>query len=129
MESGTRRGVLARGMAMVAAAAGAAFATKTAHAETAPSVASLQAQLAEVTARLAALEAWRATAGVFTLDASGAWTFAPEKGDVAIAAPGALALAGHGRVELTAGGGSNAVARVTSEGSYEVHAVKRAFPG
>jgi uncharacterized protein (DUF2345 family) len=42
-------------------------------------------ELADLKARVAALESWQAHAGTFTQEASGDWSFAPPKGSVSIA--------------------------------------------
>jgi VCBS repeat-containing protein len=41
-------------------------------------------EIADLEARVTALETWRAQAGVFTADANGNWSFAPASGDVSV---------------------------------------------
>jgi hypothetical protein len=121
---------LTRTVALAAAAVGAAFASRPAEAETAaPTVAALQQQIAALTARLAALEDWKASAGVFTqVGTTGSWSFAPPAGDVTIQAPGMVRISGVGRTTIEAHGGTNAELTLQSEGSYRLETVLRNFP-
>jgi uncharacterized cupin superfamily protein len=115
-------------VALAAAAVGAALASRSAEADTGtPTVADLQAQIAALTARIAALETWKASAGVFTQTGSN-WTFAPPSGDVTINASGQVRVSGKGTTTIEARGGTSANLYLRSEGSYQLDTVMRKFP-